>query len=71
MKVRLIKYADDGWMWEIYSKNGHTICESTYMFNSKKTASKSLKGFLKKLRLISVVDYIVWNKKFDTLDCSK
>ena len=71
MKVRLVKYANDGWMWEIYSKNGCIVCESTLMFASKKAASKSLKNFLTKLRLISVIDYIIWNKKFHVLDCSK
>lgn len=71
MKVRLVKYANDGWIWEVYSQNGHTICESTHMFNSKRLASKSLKTFLKRLRLIPVVNYIIWNKKFQVLDCSK
>jgi len=71
MKVRLVKYAEDEWMWEIYSKNGHTVCESTHMFISKRLASKSLKTFLKGLRLIPVIDHIIWNKGFTVLDCSK
>lgn len=70
MKARLVKYADDGWQWEIFSGNGCIVCSAILMFPSKKAALRALVNFTNKFSYVAV--QIIWYKdKLPVLDCSK